>query len=129
MGRYTVPTVDDMCNCNSDWDYSDRVGFRSRFMMQLSLTVPASKESKKERSFHPTAVARWCLDTELNALVRSKLMDGIVDMTNRFIDTTNSILLWEEMVEGSKGSQNRLRRDATERFPAGDGMDTIILLR
>ena len=47
MGRYTVPTVDDMCNCNSDWDYSDRVGFRSRFMMQLSLKLLQSAHMMK----------------------------------------------------------------------------------
>jgi hypothetical protein len=39
MGRYTIPTVDGMCNCNSDWDYSDRIGFRSRFITQLSIKL------------------------------------------------------------------------------------------
>ena len=47
MGRHTIPTVDSMCLCHPEWDYSDQVQFRSRFLIQLSVSLLKSAHAMK----------------------------------------------------------------------------------
>ena len=47
MGRHTLSLIDNLCNHAADWDFSERVRFRSGLLSRLSVILLRSAHAMK----------------------------------------------------------------------------------